>query len=107
MVAVSAHTGRVDFRQLTEQCAERVSQTIETCYAREDRYPRDLGQLSPWYLLSVVGPAALFGQDCYYHGAVGYYHLGYVYREHWSDPNLIGRTYKTKGTPADLPPICE
>jgi hypothetical protein len=107
MIAVSARAQRVDFRQLTEERAERVSQAIETYYAREGHYPQDLRQLTPWYALSLPGPVIIYGQDWCYDGGDDYYRLGYVYREHWSDPPTIGRIYKTKGEVPDLHGICE
>jgi hypothetical protein len=107
MIAVSARAQRVDFRQLTEERAERVTQAIETHYAREGRYPQDLRQLTPWYILSLPGPVIIYGQDWCYDGGDDYYRLGYVYREHWSDPRLIGRIYKTKGEVPDLHRICD
>jgi hypothetical protein len=107
MIAVSAGAQRVDFRQLTEERAERVTQAIETYYAREGRYPQDLRQLTPWYILSLPGPVIIYGQDWCYDGGDDYYRLGYVYREHWSDPRLTGRIYKTKGEAPDLHGMCE
>jgi hypothetical protein len=106
MIGVSARAQRVDFRQLTEERAERVTQAIETYHAREGHYPQDLRQLTPWYVLSLPGPVIIYGQDWCYDGGEDYYRLGYVYREHWSDPRLIGRIYKTKGEAPDLPGIC-
>jgi hypothetical protein len=107
MIAVSAGAQRVDFRQLTEERAGRASRAIETYYAREGRYPQDLRQLIPWYVLSLPGPVIIYGQDWCYDGGDDYYRLGYVYREHWSDPLLTGRIYKTKGEAPDLPSICD
>jgi len=107
MIAVSASAQRVDFRQLTEERAERVTQAIETYYAREGRYPQDLRQLTPWYVLALPRPVVIYGQDWCYNGGDDYYRLGYVYREHWSDPRLTGRLYRTKGETPDLDRICE
>jgi hypothetical protein len=107
MIAVSARAQRVDFRQLTEERAERVTQAIETYYAREGHYPQDLRQLTPWYALSLPGPVIIYGQEWCYDGGEDYYRLGYVYREHWSDPRLIGQIYKTKGEVPDLHGMCE
>jgi membrane protein implicated in regulation of membrane protease activity len=106
VIGVSACAQRVDLRQLTEERAERVTQAIETHYAREGRYPHDLRQLTPWYVLSLPGPVIIYGQDWCYDGGEDYYRLGYVYRENWSDPRLTGRIYKTKGEAPDLPGIC-
>jgi cytochrome bd-type quinol oxidase subunit 2 len=107
MIAVSARAQHVDFRQLTEERAGRASQAIEAYHAREGRYPQDLRQLTPWYILSLPGPVIIYGQDWCYDGGDDYYRLGYVYREHWSDPRLTGRIYKTKGEVPDLPRMCE
>jgi len=106
MIVVSARAQSVDFRRLTEERAGRASQAIETYYAREGCYPQDLRQLTPGYVLSLPGPVVIYGQDWCYDGGEDYYRLGYVYREHWSDPDLHGRIYKTKGEAPDLPGIC-
>lgn len=107
MIAVSARAGRVNFRQLTEERAERVSRAIESYYSREGRYPQDLRQLIPGYALSLPGPVIIFGQGWCYDGGGNYYRLGYVDRLHWSDPRLIGRIYTAKGEMPDLHPMCE
>jgi len=107
MIAASAGAQRVDFRRLTEERAGRASQAIETYYAREGSYPQDLRELIPWYVLSLPGPVIIYGQDWCYDGGDDYYRLGYVYREHWSDPRLIGRIYKTVGEAPDLYRICD
>jgi len=107
MIAVSARAQQVDFRQLTEERAERVTQAIESYYAREGHYPKDLGQLTPRHALWLPGPVIIYGQDWCYDGGDDHYRLGYVDREHWSDPRLIGRIYKTKGDVPDLHGMCE
>jgi hypothetical protein len=107
LIAISARAQSVDFRQLTEERAERVSQAIEAYYTREGRYPQDLRQLTPWYALSLPGPVIIYGQDWCYDGGEDYYRLGYVYREHWSDPRLTGRIYRMKGEVPDLHRMCE
>jgi hypothetical protein len=43
-----------------------------------------------------------FGQDWCYDAGEGYYRLAYVYLEHWSDPRLSGRVYRTQGQVPDL-----
>ncbi len=106
MIAVSARAQSVDFRQLTEERAGRVNQAIETYYARKGRYPKNLRQLTPGYALSLPGPVIIYGQDWCYDGGDDYYRLGYVYREHWSTPFLIGQIYKTNQAP-DLDRICD
>ncbi len=106
MIAVSARAQQVDFRQLTEVRAEWVSQLVEVYYAREGRYPQNLRQVKPWYAASLPGPFIMYGQDWCYAAGGDYYLLGYVYREHWSSPELIRRTYKTAGEPPDPEGIC-
>lgn len=97
MIALSTRAQRFDFRQLTEERAERVTRAIESYHAREGHYPQDLGQLTPRYALWLPGPVIIYGQDWCYDGGGDYYRLGYVDREHWSDPRLIGRIYRKKG----------
>jgi type II secretory pathway pseudopilin PulG len=107
MIFVSARAQRVDFRQLTEERAEQVSQALETYYSQEGRYPQDLQHLTPGYVLSLPVPVIISGQNWCYDGGDDYYRLGYVYREHWSDPRLIGQIYGTKGELPDLYRMCE
>lgn len=107
LIAISTYAQRVDFRQLTEERAERTSKVIETYYSREDRYPQNLQQLNPWYALALPGPVIIYGQDWCYDGGDDYYRLGYVYRKHWSDPRLTGVIYKSKGEVPDPPRMCE
>ena len=107
MIAVSARAQRVDFRLLTEERAGQVSRAIERYHDREGRYPQELQPLIPWHALSLPGPVIIYGQEWCYDGGDDYYRLGYVYREHWSDPRLSGRIYKTAGDTPDLQPMCE
>ncbi len=106
MIAVSVNAKSVDFRQLTQARAAQVSQAIESYYAREDRYPQDLHQLTPWDVLSLPGPVIIYGEDWCYDGGADYYRLGYVDREHWSSPNFTGHLYKAKGQAPELHPFC-
>lgn len=97
MIAVSAMAQRVDFRQVTDRRAERTVRAIESYYVREGRYPNALSELAPRYLLSVPKPMIIYGQDWCYESGQGYYRIGYIDREHWSDPRLIGRVYSAAG----------
>jgi peptidoglycan/LPS O-acetylase OafA/YrhL len=106
IVAVSVRAKQRDFRQLTEARAGQVSQLVEAYYAREGHYPQNLRQVKPWYVSSLPGPFIMYGQDWCYEGGEDYYRLGYVYREHWSSPELIRRVYKTAGEPPDSDSIC-
>ena len=107
LIAVSAHAQNVDFRQLTDERAEHVSQAIETYFARVGRYPEDLRELTPWYIFPFPGPVIIYGEEWCYDGGEDHYRLGYVYRQHWSDPRLKGRIYKEKGGAPDLHHTCE
>jgi hypothetical protein len=49
----------------------------------------------------------IFGQDWCYEGEGDQYQFGYVYREHWSNPNLVGYAYGASNEEPDLPLLCE
>ncbi len=107
MIWVSTLAQQVDFRVLTSQRAERVVQAIESFYAREGRYPASLSELTPRSILSLPEPIIIYGQTWCYESGDGYYRLGYVDREHWSDPRMIGRIFRTEGQPAQQSLMCE
>lgn len=107
MIWVSTLAQRVDFRALTSQRADRVVQAIESFYAREGRYPASLSELTPRYILALPEPVIIYGQTWCYESGDGYYRLGYVDREHWSDPRMIGRIFKTEGQPVQQSLMCE
>jgi hypothetical protein len=108
LLTVTAIAQRVDFRQLTEDRAARVSQALEAYYDQEGHYPQDLRQLTPQYILSLPAPVILLGQTWCYDVGEDEYRLGYVDREHWSDPRLFGHTHSAKNDEAPhLPPLCE
>lgn len=106
LIAVSALAQSVDFHQETENRAERTARAIESYYDRQGRYPESLSQLAPRYILSVPKPMIIYGQDWCYESGDGYYRLGFIDREHWSDPNLIGRVYRASDEIHDPPQIC-
>ena len=106
MIAVSAMAQRVDFRQVTDRRAERTVRAIESYYTREGRYPSVLAELTPRYLLSAPKPMIIYGQDWCYESGQKYYRLGYIDREHWSDPRLIGRLYSAAGETPGSGQIC-
>lgn len=63
---------------LTEQRAERVNAAIEQFYRANSRYPENLAQLTPRYLLYLPPPVVVrLGSWCY-QGGQDYYRLGYV-----------------------------
>ncbi len=107
MFWVSTLAQRVDFRALTSQRADRVVQAIESFYAREGHYPASLSELTPRFILTLSEPVIIYGQGWCYESGDGYYRLGYVDREHWSDPRLIGRIYKTEGSLVGQSLMCE
>ncbi len=90
VITISYLAWQVDFRQLTEERAENVSHLVEAYYAREGRYPDDLNQLTPRYALILREPVIIYPQDWCYQSGADYYTLGYVNRDHWSDPRLYG-----------------
>jgi hypothetical protein len=105
VAAVAAGAQRVDFRELTGVRAERVSQALAAYHAREGRYPLELRQLTPRDLLRVPGPVIIDGQDWCYASSGDGYQLGYVDRDHWSSPILVGRLASARG-PAPAEPLC-
>ena len=107
LIAISTHPQQLEFRQMTEKRAERVSQALDAYYVRKGHYPQNLQQLTPRHIISIPGPVIIYGQDWCYDGGNDYYRLGYVDREHWSSPYLFGQTFRTWGEVPDLPAICE
>jgi hypothetical protein len=97
---------QVDIRQLTEERAAQTSRAIEAFYGREGHYPETLEQLTPWYILLIPEPGIIYGQNWCYDSDADYYRLGYVYREHWSAPYLIGTLHKAAGDVPDIQPLC-
>ena len=106
IIAVSQFAQQIDFRQLTEQRAERVVQAVELYYQRNGRYPRQLKDLVPRYTLTLREPVILYGQDWCYLSGEDYYQLGYVSKEHWSSPILDVVTYKSQGKPDPTTKLC-
>lgn len=106
LIVVSTRAQQVDYRQLTEIHAEQISRRVEAYYARQGYYPQELQQVKPWYAGSLPQPFIMYGQDWCYLAGGDYYQLGYVYREHWSSPELIRRAYKTAGKPPETEVIC-
>lgn len=98
LLGLSAWTQSVDFRALTNERAEQVSQALNAYHTREGRYPENIQQLIPWFAVAPPGPVIIYGQeDWCYQGGPDYYRLGYLDREHWSSPILFGRVYSAKG----------
>jgi hypothetical protein len=97
---------RTDFRQLTMAHAERVNRAIEAYYDREGHYPDTLRRLTFREASVFPEPIILPGQTWCYDGGADYYRLGYVDRNHWSDPNLFGHLHDAEGELPDRPPLC-
>ncbi|MBE0410540.1 MAG: hypothetical protein IBX69_12500 [Anaerolineales bacterium] len=104
---VSTLAQQVDFRQLTEQRAERLVLAIDSYYQRNQRYPEQLQDLTPQYVLSLGEPMIIYGQDWCYHSGDNFYQLGYVSKEHWSSPILEGVVYTSQGNPVGEFSLCE
>ncbi|MCC6501454.1 MAG: hypothetical protein IT313_14395 [Anaerolineales bacterium] len=107
LAVVSSQAQKVDFRAETAQRAERIVNAVEAFYAREGHYPESLSQLTPRDILTLPEPMIIYGQDWCYESGGDSYRLGYVDREHWSDPRLIGRIYKTEGQTSGQSLMCE
>ena len=103
LIAVSTFGQGVDFRQLTEERAAQVSGALESYYSQNGRYPQELRQLTPRHMLSLPEPVILFGQEWCYDGGGQDYALGYVTRDHWSDPRLYGRVNSSTGGEGNEP----
>ncbi|MFO7663945.1 MAG: hypothetical protein R6X18_15320, partial [Chloroflexota bacterium] len=97
---------RSDFRQLTTARAESVNRAIEAYHRREGHYPDSLRRLTFREGLLLPEPVTLPGQNWCYDGSADFYQLGYVDRNHWSDPNLFGHLHDTGGEVSDRPPLC-
>jgi hypothetical protein len=106
LVVVATLGQQVDFRDLTESRAERVTQAIERYYASEGRYPQSLSELTPWPVFSNPGPVIIYGQGWCYQGSSETFQLGYVDREHWSSPYLFSHLYSQKGPFLESTDLC-
>lgn len=106
MIGVFAFAQKVDYRHLTAQRAERISQAVENYYDQEGAYPPNLQRLVPRYILALPEPVVISGQQWCYDGGADYFRLGYVYRENWSDPRLSGKLSGTVGNVSELQPLC-
>jgi hypothetical protein len=96
----------IDFRVLTAQRLERVGWAVETYYARQGRYPQELNELTPRYLLSIPEPVYIQGQDWCYDASEDGFQLAYLTRDHWSSPYLSAHPYHAESNPAVLERLC-
>lgn len=106
LIFTTARAQDTGFRTLTAERAERVSLALESFHDHHGRYPDSLRELVPGHILFVPPPVVIFGQAWCYDAGGDFYRLGYVDREHWSDPRLIGRLYKTTGQVQAEPALC-
>ncbi len=109
LLLVTERASHVDFYQLTESRAVQIAQALEAYHAQTGYYPDDLGQLTPRYLRSLSEPMIIFGQDWCYVSDGTQYQFGYVFRDHWSSPNLVGHVSSATNSAEDtgLTPLCE
>jgi hypothetical protein len=106
LVLVTVLAQRSDFRRITISRAERAGRALEAYHAREGDYPATLQQLIPRDALYLAGPVIIFGQGWCYDTDGASYRLGYVDRDHWSAPRLIGRVHKSAANSTESKPIC-
>jgi len=107
LIAVSTLAQRVDIHALTARRADAVQQALEYYYLDSGHYPSALEDLRPRYLLTLPGPVIINGQGWCYSGEGDHYRLGYLTREHWSDPNFTAQLHSQSGDVSALPPLCD
>lgn len=98
---------QVNSRRLTESRATRITQAIEAYSAREGRYPQQLSQLTPRYLLTIPAPVVIQGGDWCYRAGADYFRLGYLDRDHWSSPIVFGRMASAQGNSPLKEDVCQ
>jgi hypothetical protein len=106
LILLSGQAQKVDYRQVTLDRAERIVGAIESYRAREGRYPESLALLTPRDIFSLPKPMIIYGQGWCYQSNDDSYRFGYMDREHWSDPRLIGHIYKSVGKLPDPTQLC-
>lgn len=106
LIAVTVAAQQVDFRDLTAARAARVAQALDDYRDRNGSYPERLEQLIPRDLLYLPKPVIIFGQSWCYDSDSESYRLGYVNREHWSDPRLVERIAQATGKGATKERLC-
>jgi hypothetical protein len=92
---------RISNLEITAGRAARLQRAVERFYAREEKYPVTLDELTPRDLLWIPGPVILEGEGWCYQGGADYYRLGAFYREFFSLP-LSLKVYAQAGTPPEI-----
>jgi len=89
---------KVSAFKLTEDRASRVTQAIDGYYQDNQRYPDDLSQLTPRYLLFLPPPVVVRQGSWCYQGGEDFYRLGYVSGEFtYFEANFLAETFAQAG----------
>lgn len=84
----------------TEQRAAKIDHAIQQYYEKNNRYPQNLSNLIPRYILYIPNPFIIPGQDWCYEGGDEYYRFGYLYRQFFSLPVSV-RIHSSAGEAPD------
>jgi hypothetical protein len=106
LIGMALLVSRIDNRHVTERRAEQVVRAVEAFHARQGFFPPELRYLVSWSMPGLPEPAIIYGQGWCYKARDDYYTLGYVYHKDWSDPNLVGRVYKSVGDDPAPQDVC-
>jgi hypothetical protein len=72
--------------EITAARAARIDRAIQRYYQRHERYPADLYELVPGYLVYLPQPVIFRDQTWCYQGGEDFYRLGYVYQPGFGAP---------------------
>jgi len=95
----------VSYHAITEERASRIQGAVESFYAENERYPKELRELIPNYLLRIPEPVILRGEGWCYQGDQDYYRLGAFFREYFGTP-LSLHIYASSGNSPDAGWTC-
>lgn len=79
---------KIDPQAITTARAERITQAIESYHAESGEYPQEISQLTPGYMLYMLGPLTGRGQVWCYQSGQDYYRLGYVFFQRYYRPTI-------------------